>query len=121
MNETKEEIMQAPKKLMIIFLIVAWILFLIPIPLIGGLVGGALNLVVFILSIITITRGRTGLGVTMLVLSIVVSPIIYIIGSLILSACAVHAVATSPEFQHSVQELQHSARELHHSVQQLNK
>lgn len=62
-----------------ICLIVAWALFLVPIPGLG-LAGWAFNLAAFIISIIVMVKGRVGAGVAQMVCSIAVSPIIYFIG-----------------------------------------
>jgi hypothetical protein len=62
-----------------ICLIVAWALFLIPIPGIG-MIGWAFNLAAFIISIIVMVKGRVGAGVVQMVCTLAVSPIIYFIG-----------------------------------------
>jgi hypothetical protein len=62
-----------------ICLIAAWALFLIPIPGLG-LIGWALNLAGFIISIIVMVKGRVGAGVAQMVCALTVSPIIYFIG-----------------------------------------
>jgi hypothetical protein len=62
-----------------ICLVVAWLLFLIPIPGLG-LVGWAFNLAAFIVSIIVMVKGRVGAGVAQMVCSLVVSPLMYVIG-----------------------------------------
>ncbi|WP_146910052.1 hypothetical protein [Arenimonas daejeonensis] len=57
----------------------AWLLFLIPFP--GfGILGWVVNLVAFILSIIVMSKGETAQGIGQLVCSLVVSPIVYLIG-----------------------------------------
>jgi hypothetical protein len=62
-----------------ICLIVAWVLFLIPIP--GfGMIGWALNLAAFIISIIVMVKGRVGAGVVQMVCALTVSPFMYVIG-----------------------------------------
>lgn len=62
-----------------ICLIAAWALFLIPIPGLG-LIGWALNLAGFIISIIVMVKGRIGAGVAQMVCALTASPIIYFIG-----------------------------------------
>ncbi len=62
-----------------ICLIVVWSLFLIPIPGLG-LIGWALNLAAFVISIIVMVKGRVGAGVAQMVCSLAVSPIIYFVG-----------------------------------------
>jgi predicted metal-binding membrane protein len=60
-------------------LAVAWALFIIPIP--GtGIIGWALNLAAFIISIIVMVKGRVGAGVAQMVCALAVSPVIYFIG-----------------------------------------
>ena len=62
-----------------ICLIIAWTLFLIPIPGLG-LIGWAFNLAAFIISIIVMVKGRVGGGIAQMICSLTVSPMIYIIG-----------------------------------------
>ena len=62
-----------------ICLFVAWALFLIPIPGLG-LIGWALNLAAFVISIIVMVKGRVGAGVAQMVCALAVSPIIYFAG-----------------------------------------
>jgi hypothetical protein len=64
-------------------LFAAWALFLIPIPGIG-LIGWALNLAAFIISIIVMVKGRVGAGVAQMVCSLAVSPVVYFMGLWIL-------------------------------------
>ncbi len=60
-------------------LIVAWALFLIPVPGLG-MIGWALNLSAFIISIILMVKGRVGAGVAQMVCALAVSPVIYLAG-----------------------------------------
>lgn len=76
----------APVKATWITLVIAWVLFLVPIPGAGLFVGWPLNLVAFILAIVVMTRGSTAGGLIPLVCSLVVSPIIYFIGLAIFGA-----------------------------------
>lgn len=76
----------APIKATWICLIIAWVLFLLPIPGAGLFVGWPLNLVAFILAIVVMTRGRTAGGLIPLLASIIVSPIVYFIGLAIFGA-----------------------------------
>jgi predicted metal-binding membrane protein len=62
-----------------ICLIVSWALFLIPVPGLG-IIGWALNLAVFIISIIVMVKGRVAAGVVQMVCVFTVSPIVYLIG-----------------------------------------
>lgn len=58
----------------------AWLLFVVPIPGAGLFVGWPLNLVAFILAIVVMSRGRTAAGLVPLIMSLVISPVIYFIG-----------------------------------------
>jgi hypothetical protein len=60
-------------------LVVAWSLFLIPVPGLG-MIGWAFNLAAFIISIIVMVKGRVGAGVAQMVCSLAVSPIVYLAG-----------------------------------------
>src|SRR5690554_6047645 len=64
----------------------AWLLFVVPIPGAGLFVGWPLNLVAFILAIVVMSRGRTAAGLVPLIMSLIVSPIIYFIGLAIFAA-----------------------------------
>lgn len=76
----------APTKAVWIILALAWICFLIPFPGLGMFLGWPLNLVAFILAIVVIARGRTGAGITQLICTLIVSPIVYFIGLAIFTA-----------------------------------
>jgi uncharacterized membrane protein len=62
-----------------ICLFIAWVLFLLPIPGLG-IIGWALNLAAFIISIIVMVKGRVAAGVAQMVCALAVSPIMYFIG-----------------------------------------
>lgn len=84
MNNDREKIdyfdsQRPPVKAGWICLIVAWALFIIPIPGLG-IIGWALNLAAFIISIIVMVKGRVDVGVGQMVCALVVSPFIYFIG-----------------------------------------
>lgn len=79
----------APVKATWICLIVAWVLFLLPIPGVGMFVGWPLNLVAFILAIVVMARGYTSKGLIPLIASLLVSPIVYFIGLAVLAGAAV--------------------------------
>lgn len=66
-----------------ICLAIAWALFLIPVPGIG-VIGWALNVAAFIISIINMVKGRVGAGVAQLVCVLVVSPLVFFAGLSIL-------------------------------------
>ena len=70
---------RAPVKAGWICLCIAWALFIIPVPGIG-IIGWALNLAAFIISIIVMVKDRVGAGVAQMVCTLVVSPVIYFIG-----------------------------------------
>ncbi len=72
-----------------ICLALAWALFLIPVPGIG-MIGWALNLAAFIISIINMVKGRVGAGVAQLVCALVVSPLLYFVGLGILWSHMMH-------------------------------
>lgn len=82
MNQPKA----APVKATWICLVIAWVLFLVPVPGAGIFVGWPLNLVAFILAIVVMARGRTVPGLIPLISSLVVSPIVYFIGLAIFTA-----------------------------------
>ena len=69
----------APVKPTWIVLGIAWLLCLIPIP--GfGIIGLTVNIAAFVLAIIVLVKGKTGQGVIQLVASVLITPIMYIIG-----------------------------------------
>ncbi|WP_454261782.1 OB-fold protein [Pseudoxanthomonas mexicana] len=86
MNATVAPTRTAPVKATWICLIIAWVLFLIPLPGAGLFVGWPLNLVAFILAIVVMTRGKTAGGLIPLLASIIVSPIVYFVGLAVLGA-----------------------------------
>jgi len=77
-----------------ICLILAWLLFLIPIP--GTvLIGGPLNLAAFILAIVVMSNGRVVGGLIALLSSLIISPIIYFLGLAIFTAVVAYGVDES--------------------------
>ncbi len=64
-----------------IVLMIAWACFLIPFPGLGLFVGWPLNLVAFILAIVAMANGGAMKGIIQLILSLVGSPIVYLIGT----------------------------------------
>jgi hypothetical protein len=60
-------------------LVAAWALFLVPVPGLG-MIGWALNLAAFIISIIVMVKGRVGAGVAQMVCALTFSPVIYLVG-----------------------------------------
>jgi len=77
MNSAVEVSNRGPVKAAWITLLIAWVMFLIPIPLTGIFIGWPLNLVAFILSIVMMSKGNTKSGVIILLLTLIVSPFIY--------------------------------------------
>lgn len=69
-----------------IVLMIAWACFLIPFPGLGLFVGWPLNLAAFILAIVAMANGGAMKGIIPLVLSLVGSPIVYLIGTMLLMA-----------------------------------
>jgi len=63
-----------------ICLAIAWVCFVLPIPGIGLFVGWPLNLVAFILAIVAMAKRGTTAGLWQLLASLIVSPVVYLIG-----------------------------------------
>ncbi len=61
-------------------LIIAWICFLVPLPGVGLFVGWPLNFVAFLLAIFGMAQGGAKMGLWQLLESLIVSPIVYLIG-----------------------------------------
>jgi len=59
MNAPVATASQAPVKATWVVLLLAWLMFLLPLPGTGVLVGWPLNLVAFILAIVVMAKGRT--------------------------------------------------------------
>ena len=74
----------APVSLVWIVLGIAWGAFLLPQAGSGLLIGWPLNLIAFCLAIVTMVRGRTVAGIVAMAASVVVSPLIYLLGLLLL-------------------------------------
>ena len=69
-----------------ICLAIAWLMFLVPMPGTGLLIGWPLNLVAFVLAIVAMsTHGAQG-GIWQLLASLVVSPVMYLIGFGVMAA-----------------------------------
>jgi hypothetical protein len=66
-----------------VLLIVAWVAFLVPVPGTGLFVGLPTNLVAFILSVVAIAQRGTRAGIFQLLSSLILSPIVYLLGSLL--------------------------------------
>jgi len=77
MNETTAG--KAPVTAGWVLLAVTWLMFLIPFPGLG-LLGWVVNLAAFIVAIIVMAKGEMAHGVIQLVCSLVVSPVVYMIG-----------------------------------------
>lgn len=99
MGNDSTEARSAPVKAVWVILVLAWICFLVPIGGVGVFVGAPLNLVAFIIAIVVITRGKTGVGVFQLLCTLVVSPAVYYIGfSIFISA--IDSEMKKSEFDH---------------------
>ncbi|WP_421575362.1 OB-fold protein [Stenotrophomonas maltophilia] len=59
---------------------IAWLCFLIPFPGLGLFLGWPLNLVAFILAVVAMSKGGAGKGIAQLLLSLVASPVVYLVG-----------------------------------------
>ena len=67
-----------------VVLIVAWVLFLIPIPFVGTVFGGVLVLIAIMLAVIQLGRKSGGLG--LLLAALIGSPVVYFVGLFIMTA-----------------------------------
>lgn len=70
---------------------IAWLCFLIPFPGLGLFLGWPLNLVAFILAVVAMAKGGAGKGIAQLLLSLVASPLVYLVG-VVVFAGAVSAI-----------------------------
>jgi len=59
---------------------IAWLCFLIPFPGLGMFLGWPLNMVAFILAVVAVAKGGAGKGIAQLLLSLVASPLVYLVG-----------------------------------------
>ena len=66
-----------------VLLIIAWVAFLIPVPGSGIFVGWPANFVAFVLAIVAIAQRGTKAGIFQLLSSLVVSPVVYLFGSIV--------------------------------------
>jgi len=80
-----------------ILLAIAWLCFLLPLPGSGMFVGWPVNLVAFILAIVAMAKGGTRKGVIPLLLSLIGSPIVYLIGTMLF----VGAIGAAAEQNHA--------------------
>jgi len=71
---------------------IAWLCFLIPFPGLGLFLGWPLNLVAFILAVVAMAKGGAGKGIAQLLLSLVASPVVYLVG-VVVFAGAVSAIS----------------------------
>lgn len=71
---------------------IAWLCFLIPFPGLGIFLGWPLNLVAFILAVVAMSKGGAGKGIAQLLLSLVASPVVYLVG-VVVFAGAVSAIS----------------------------
>jgi len=80
-NESAPSGKKAPVKAMWVVLILAWVFFLLPLPGTGIFIAGPLNLVALILAVLCLTRGNVLHGVIGLVGGLVVSGILFFVGT----------------------------------------
>ncbi|NYF34733.1 hypothetical protein [Stenotrophomonas sp. JAI102] len=71
---------------------IAWLCFLIPFPGLGMFLGWPLNMVAFILAVVAMAKGGAGKGIAQLLLSLVVSPLVYLVG-VVVFAGAIGAIS----------------------------
>lgn len=71
---------------------IAWLCFLIPFPGLGMFLGWPLNMVAFILAVVAMAKGGAGKGIAQLLLSLVASPVVYLVG-VVVFAGAVSAIS----------------------------
>jgi hypothetical protein len=84
-------VQKVPVKAMFICIVITWILFLVPV--FGlGIIGWIVNLAVLILAIVCLCKSRVGSGITGLILSIAISPLIYFIGTWMFAVMVVHGM-----------------------------
>lgn len=76
-----------------ICLIIAWTTFIVPFPGIGLFIGWPLNLVAFILAIVAMSNHGTGAGIWQLLSSLIISPIVYFIGLVVITGLAIFPMA----------------------------
>jgi len=79
MNDSVDAPNQGPVKAAWIVLLLAWAMFLIPVPFSGVFIGWPLNLVAFVLSIVVMSKGNTKGGIILLLMTLIVSPFIYFV------------------------------------------
>jgi hypothetical protein len=77
-------------------LAIAWICFLVPVPGLGLFIGWPLNLVAFILAIVSMSKRGMMSGLLQLIASLVASPIVYLIGWGIFAGAAQIAADKEP-------------------------
>lgn len=61
-------------------IVIGWLFFLLPIPLVSIAVGGLFLSIALILSIVVLAKGTIGQGVLQILVNLIGSPIIYFIG-----------------------------------------
>lgn len=127
MNQDFPQSSKAPVAATWICLVLAWVFFLLPIPLVSLVVGSVLNIVAFILAIVVMVRGSTGKGLFPLLCSILVSPAVYFLGLAILGAAIIGSQDKYTDYvqraqansttSHTTPAIQISARELYRAYQ----
>lgn len=74
---------QVPMKAGWICLAIAWVFFLLPIPVLSFLGGALFATIALVISIVALVQGMTAPGLTQLLVNLIGSPIVYFIGWLI--------------------------------------
>ncbi|MCL1861862.1 MAG: OB-fold putative lipoprotein [Proteobacteria bacterium] len=92
MSEEQTSVKKAPVKAMWIVMILAWVLFLLPIPGTGIFIAGPLNLAAFILAIVCLTRSRVLQGILGFIGTCVVSGVLFMFGSAATVGVALHDI-----------------------------
>lgn len=83
-------------------LAIAWLCFLIPFPGLGFFIGWPLNLAAFILAIVAMSHGGARKGIAPLLLSLMVSPLVYFAGIAVFAG-ALSAVSGPRENAHAAE------------------
>ncbi|MFC0267597.1 hypothetical protein [Kushneria aurantia] len=89
---------RTPAKLVWLLLVLAWGAFMVPRVGTGVLLGWPLNLAAFCLAIVVIARGGRLVGGIQLALSVVVSPLVYLLGLLLLGLIGAFNTEVEVEF-----------------------
>ena len=88
---------KAPVKAMWIVMILAWVFFLLPLPGTGIFIAGPLNLAAFILAIVCLVRSKVAQGVLGLIGTLVISGILYFVGTAATIGTALQSMDTQSQ------------------------